>query len=636
MTAAKSRPAAFWHGTSGVRKARLVSRHLSNSFVSKHYTVVHTVAWGSFGRIDLVRERGSGQLRVCKVIDIADMHPAVLRMMRNEVQVLSALDHPHIVKLYEFAEDEKHQQLVMVLEYVEGSDCLELLREYNRVLPEKLVARIVKQVLVALSYCHSQGITHRDIKPENVMLTSENLATCDSKVIDFGLATPCKGDVKEFAGTASYLAPEVAIKEAGFSPAADVWALAATAFELLAGTSAFVKPADGDFSQVLDRLCNYRHFGELEEALRSSPGFTSSFRSEEAVDFLRYLMIKDPEARPTAPEALGHPWLQMHQVPSQHLQADLITSFVAYSRAPPLLRDCLFAVAARGTELQDELSRLSRAFLEADCDQDGKVSKEDLKAALGKARGWLSPEVDLDAVFTAADTDRSGRINHSDFLAVGLYPAFGGLTEPLLDMAFRAMDHDRDGQVFIEDVKKVFHRLPPELQKMGSVTLKEWRSALLPKPVASGDFFSILSGLFGCREVQGEQVAELDTVQLPTMLEDKVALPRLLTPARRKGPLPTSRGFSGSPDSLAPRHGISFGTASTATSLQVSQSFQVGKSFNPVQSFQLGHSFQAGHSFQLGQSFPTPPSYHQLPLPPAIYSGSVQLRPQQQTVYFQA
>ncbi|CAK8985415.1 CDPK-related kinase 4 (AtCRK4) (Calcium/calmodulin-dependent protein kinase CRK4) [Durusdinium trenchii] len=99
------------------------------------------------------------------------------------------------------------------MRYVPGGDCIDLLEERERLLPEKLVARIIHQLLVVLNYCHKSGITHRDVKPENIMLTSlSDDAFC--KVIDFGLATPYKGRVKEFAGTVSYLAPELAIAQA--------------------------------------------------------------------------------------------------------------------------------------------------------------------------------------------------------------------------------------------------------------------------------------------------------------------------------------------------------------------------------------------------------------------------------------
>ncbi|CAJ1395406.1 unnamed protein product [Effrenium voratum] len=247
-----AQPRAFWRGGRGVRKAQLVSRHLSADFVDRNYEVVKPLNRGSFSRVNLVRDRLTGALRVCKVIDIKDMDPHVLGMMRKEVQILSALDHPNIVRLFEFAEDERKHELVLILEYVQGGDCIDLLEEKARLLPEQLAARIIHQLLVVLNYCHKCGITHRDVKPENVMLTSlSEDAFC--KVIDFGLATPYKGRVKEFAGTVSYLAPELAIAQAPtsggacwalepkpsrFSMAADIWAVGVTAFELLAGAEA--------------------------------------------------------------------------------------------------------------------------------------------------------------------------------------------------------------------------------------------------------------------------------------------------------------------------------------------------------------------------------------------------------------
>eukprot|EP00913_Durusdinium_trenchii_P010287 g9648.t1 len=183
------------------------------------------------------------------------------------------------------------------MRYVPGGDCIDLLEERERLLPEK----IIHQLLVVLNYCHKSGITHRDVKPENIMLTSlSDDAFC--KVIDFGLATPYKGRVKEFAGTVSYLAPELAIAQSGFSMAADIWAVGVTAFELLAGISPFGKQQEygNSIEPILEQLCEYESFDEdLYQTFRASPGHQRLWRSSEARDFLRVLLAADPEERCT-------------------------------------------------------------------------------------------------------------------------------------------------------------------------------------------------------------------------------------------------------------------------------------------------------------------------------------------------
>lgn len=359
-----------------MRKAELVSRHLSADFVDQHYEVVRRLNVGSFSRVNLVRERRSDELRVCKVIDLKDMDPHVLGMMRKEVQILSALDHPNIVRLYEFAEDEKRQELVLILEYVPGGDCIDLLEERDRLLPEELAARIVHQLLVVLNYCHSSGITHRDVKPENVMLSSlDDDATC--KVIDFGLATPYKGKVKEFAGTVSYLAPELAIAQAGFSMAADIWAVGVTAFELLAGVSPFGKLQEygNECDPILEKLCTYESFDEdLLQVFRESPGHQRLWRSSEAKNFLRFILAADPEDRPTAAQALDHPWLARYRPTPAPIEPEMLRTFADFAEAPQMHRSCLFALAAKGRHGKLDMEAVEATFTDIDLDHDGKIS----------------------------------------------------------------------------------------------------------------------------------------------------------------------------------------------------------------------------------------------------------------------
>merc|ERR1719181_1470152 len=105
-------------------------------------------------------------------VSVAGMSDSMVRMLKKEAELLCTLDHPGIVRLYEYAEDTELQQIIMILEHVAGGGCDDLLAQSLGVpLSESLVVKIVHQVLVTLAYCHARGIVHRDIKPENIMLT---------------------------------------------------------------------------------------------------------------------------------------------------------------------------------------------------------------------------------------------------------------------------------------------------------------------------------------------------------------------------------------------------------------------------------------------------------------------------------
>lgn len=485
MASGTREPTAFWRGSRGIRKAELVPHHASSDFVAAHYEIIRRLNSGSFADVNLVRERGTNRLRVCKVISIKDMDPHILRMMRKEVQVLSALDHPNIVKLYEFAEDERRQELVLILEYAEGGDCIDLMEAKERLLPEKLVARLVHQLLVVLNYCHRNGITHRDVKPENVMLSSSCEESAQCKVIDFGLATPYKGEVKEFAGTVSYLSPELAIAQAGFSMAADVWAVAATTFELLAGVAPFGKPQEYDMEcqPILDKLCDYESFDQdLLEVFRQSPGHQKLWRSSEAKDFLRSMLVADPDERPTAAKALEHPWLAKHRPTGAGLASEeVLQSLAGFAEASQVHRSCLFALAAKGAD-ETDIEHLGQAFVQTDYDGDGKISREDLSTAIVQARSWWQwrrgPEFDVETFFSAADQDKAGVLNYAELTAACLFGKYPSLDSKLMDTAFAALDHDRDGLLKADEVKPAFVRFPAGLPKYHGFKRDEWRECL--------------------------------------------------------------------------------------------------------------------------------------------------------------
>jgi len=596
-------PRAFWRGGRGVRKAQLVSRHLSANFVNKNYEVVKELNSGAFSHVNLVRERSTGALRVCKVIDIKDMDPHVLGMMRKEVQILSALDHPNIVRLYEFAEDEKTHELVLILEYVQGGDCIDLLEERERLLPERLVARIIHQLLVVLNYCHKSGITHRDVKPENVMLTSlSDDAFC--KVIDFGLATPYKGRVKEFAGTVSYLAPELAIAQSGFSMAADIWAVGVTAFELLAGITPFGKVQEfgNSVEPILEKLCDYDSFDEdLYQVFRMSPGHQRLWRSSEAWDFLRVLLAADPEDRPSAQKALEHPWLVRHQPDPVPIAEEMLQSFNGFSEATKMHRSCLYAIAAKGNFDELDVTMVGYAFAQADSDNDGRISLEDLLVA-SKAHSWWSwnrgLQVNMEAFMKAADQDRKGYLGYTDFVAACLFQVHHTFNAELVDDTFDVLDHDRNGLLKAEDVMPAFQRYPAGLPKYCSFKRDEWhqcvfreaddelaRTSTEPEEESPGLLQRLFNGFF-CRHVEdvdGHEISVGDITE--TLFDDKVRQLR----SSRACALPSAPGAADmvlaaratalqatyqlqAPKGLLPlAQGPSFSTASTFASLSSTQ-----------------------------------------------------------------
>ena len=125
--------------------------------------------------------------------------------MLNEIDIMRALDHENVIKLYEVYETEK--SIYLVLELIQGRSLQELLKKGSFKENEPRITNVLSSILEALAYLATKGVMHRDLKPDNILVDK-----CDRiKIVDFGLATFI--DVPEYifkkCGTPGYIAPEV-------------------------------------------------------------------------------------------------------------------------------------------------------------------------------------------------------------------------------------------------------------------------------------------------------------------------------------------------------------------------------------------------------------------------------------------
>jgi len=129
-----------------------------------------------------------------------------LHVIRDEIKILSSLDHPNIIKYYETYESPNYIYLVM--EYCQGGELFDKLTTRGEDFTEQRAAEIMKSLFLAVNHCHSNGIAHRDLKPENIMYSVDE----GIKIIDFGLSKntgKSKANLETIVGTPYYLAPEV-------------------------------------------------------------------------------------------------------------------------------------------------------------------------------------------------------------------------------------------------------------------------------------------------------------------------------------------------------------------------------------------------------------------------------------------
>ena len=160
-------------------------------------------------------------------------YPTFVSRFQREAQAAARLVHPNIVQVFDSGRDERTGQYFIVMEYIEGSSCAEILRDDGWIEVGEALS-IIEQACEGLDYAHRHGVVHRDVKPGNLLRAREGQV----KLADFGIAKATEQSsitqVGSVLGTAAYLAPEQARgEEAG--PSADLYALGVVAYQLISG-----------------------------------------------------------------------------------------------------------------------------------------------------------------------------------------------------------------------------------------------------------------------------------------------------------------------------------------------------------------------------------------------------------------
>ena len=215
------------------------SDELLGTLIGGQYIPTALIGEGGMGRIYKARAKYTGQTVALKILKSEYMEDETLKdRFFREAEVVGALDHPHIVKLYGCAPVPEHNTIYMAMELLNGRTLFEVLR--REVTPLQTMMLWFTEIASALGCAHSKGIFHRDLKPENVFIIKEDDGTEHVKVLDFGFAR-LQGAAKKLTmagvafGTPQYMSPEQAMGLTEITAACDVYALGIMLFQAVSG-----------------------------------------------------------------------------------------------------------------------------------------------------------------------------------------------------------------------------------------------------------------------------------------------------------------------------------------------------------------------------------------------------------------
>lgn len=462
-----------------IGKKDLIKKREENPY--DHYRRIAEIGNGSFGVVYKVASKSAGIERAMKVISKEYISKELnANQVANEISILRVLDHPNILKIFEFFEDEDN--FYLVTEYCDQGDLGKKIGD--KLLPEFVVKYFMRQVFESIAYLHSKNIIHGDIKRENILLYSKNevpsdikssllvlaedqdvqnelisikktystkakdifqkLCQYEAKLADFGCAKMFHNKkIQGIIGTTYYCSPEVLRNE--YREECDEWSCGVLMYLLLTG----MNPFDGETEEAVIKSILNDPVNLKVPAMKNV--------SMACKNLIFSLLKKDPTERIRAVDALNHDFFKemtiIEEMKEERDDSELFLNLRSSMRNKSKFKDTVIAYISLNFVKKEEEEKIKEVFKKLSDDHSTYKIDEEQFLKYIKENTTIS-EDEAKEMFIAIDSDQNGTIEYQELINA-LSDKKKLLTKNNLQEAFDFFDTDKSGTISWGEINQV-------------------------------------------------------------------------------------------------------------------------------------------------------------------------------------
>lgn len=443
----------------------------NSSKITQNYKIwADVIGRGAYGEVRKAMHIPTNEMRAIKIIYKQECSADDQQNIFREVKILKQLDHPNIIKIYEYFSDPKF--IFIVMELVQGGELFDRIMDVHH-FSERKAAEIFLQILSSVNYLHANKIVHRDLKPENILFDGEYI-----KLIDFGTSREFDAakKMKGTHGTPYYIAPEVL--EHSYNEKCDVWSCGVILYVMLCGSPPFNGHND---DEILSSVLRGQFTFDLPEFEQIS---------DYAKKLIQKMLTFNPKQRISIADAINDIWFKVVLSKKEVILNPAVLSNLKNFNVRNKMQEAIYFFIINNMTSKEEKNDLMENFKMLDTNQDGVLSKDELIAGLKKVNQFISEE-EVDALMDRVDHNKDRTINYTEFVAAAIDKR-KYLSDDRMNSCFKIFDKDNSGKISVAELKEMFQGKNIVDEKVwldmvkdvdqngdGEIELKEFKEILL-------------------------------------------------------------------------------------------------------------------------------------------------------------